>query len=134
MKVLNVTFILLMSLMSSHLIAQPGNGQRPSIEERVEREKSRVLKKVTDLTEDQQLIFDQVYVEYGQALKDAFEANGGDLQSMRESMLKIRSDKDEALKEILNENQYVLYEGVMNQQRQNRQRRRNNRNGSGSNG
>lgn len=118
MRILAALFLFTISLLPLEILAQ--QGQRPNMEQRVENEKSRVLEKVTDLTGDQKLIFDQIYAEYGQALKDAFAASSGNFQGAREKMAEIRKNKDEALKEVLNETQYTLYSEVMESQRQNR--------------
>lgn len=108
-------------------VAAQGGGQRQNIEQRVENEKKRVLDKVTDLSADQKVIFDQIYIEYGQALKSTLEASAGDRSAMREKMTVIRQEKEDALKDILSESQLALYQEVMLQQRQNRQNRRGNR-------
>ena len=52
-----------------------------------------------------------------------------DFQSMRPKMQALRSEKDQLIKDVLNEDQFAIYEGIMenrrNQMRDNMQRRRN---------
>lgn len=127
LKILTFTSCLL--LLAMNVMSQPQGQGRRNMEERVENEKKRVLEKVTDLTDDQKLIFDQIYTEYGQALKATIESNQGDFAAIREKMTVVRTEKDEALKEILNEEQLTLYQEVVKQQRQNRQNRRGQRRG-----
>ena len=84
MKLLKIVFFVLIGSSAFQALGQ--GFERPSIEERVNNEKKRVLEKVNDMTEDQRLIFDQIYVEYSEALEKTFSASAGNFQGMREKM------------------------------------------------
>ena len=93
------------------------------------REKQNLYKLITDLSEDQIMLIDGVYEEYTQTfveLRDEIRKSR-DWQSFRPKIVALREEKDEIMSDILNENQFQLYTGQMESNRQNRQNRQNRR-------
>lgn len=120
------TIILLALINISAAVAQgQGPGQRQgnmNRGERVSQEKVQVLAKVTTLSDDQKMLFEVIYDDYLKAFEGAFSGEPGDREGMRAKMTKIRTDKDEAIKELFTEEQFVLYKEVIDAGMQNRRR------------
>lgn len=91
----------------------PGGGRRNGggPEEMVKREKQALYKELKDLTEDQKLLLDGIYDEFAVTIRETFQElrNSGSREGMREKMEAIRSEKDELVKDVLNEEQYEVY-------------------------
>ena len=105
-------FALIISTCS--LFAQP-SGRRPpggGPEEMVSREKQALYEQVTDLSDDQTALLDGIYEEFTATLKETFaESRGsGDREARREQMQGLRQEKDELIADVLNEEQYAIYE------------------------
>jgi hypothetical protein len=146
MKIINksvISTILLFLSVTVSLYAQqspppggPPRGGRGGFDpdEMIKREKQNVYKVVTDLSDDQKMLLDGIYEEYGQSFKELREEmrQSRDFQSMRPKLMALREEKDGLIKDVLNEEQYGLYQGVIenrrNQMRQSIQRRRDRRN------
>ena len=88
------------------------------------REKDALYEHITDLTDDQKSVIDEIYTQYAADLSKAFEDADGDREKMRSQMREVRSGKQELLKEILTEEQWVKAEELANKARE---RRRGNR-------
>ena len=80
----------------------------------IKREKQALYTKITDLSEDQKLLLDGIYDEFGVTLKETFEEirNSGSREGMREKMMALRKEKDELVKDVLNEDQFVIYQEI----------------------
>ena len=108
-----------------------GRGRGFNPDEMIQREKQNVYKAIEDLSEDQKLLLDGIYDEYGTSFKELRDEvmETRDFQSMRPKMLALRDEKDGLIKDVLNEDQFALYQGLMDkQQRQRREAMERNRN------
>jgi Spy/CpxP family protein refolding chaperone len=113
----------------SLLMAQPrGGGGGFNPEEMIAREKEYLFKNITDLTDDQKMIIEGIYEEFGVSLKEVREEarKNQDFQSARPKMQALRTEKDELMKDVLNVEQFKLYEKMQANQRERRQQSRNN--------
>ncbi|MEO9483673.1 MAG: hypothetical protein ABJG47_09520 [Ekhidna sp.] len=102
----------------------PGGGRRGGgPDEMIKREKQAVYAKITDLSEDQKLLLDGIYDEFEVTLKEKFEEirNSGNREGMREKMQALRKEKDDLVKDVLNEDQFALYQEVSAPRRGRRQ-------------
>ena len=93
--------------------------------EMVKREKQNLYKKVEDLSEDQKMLLDGIYDEFAVSIGELREEmrQTQDRQSMRPKMMALRDEKDELIKDVLNEQQFGIYEAMMeNNRKQMRER------------
>ena len=116
LKVLFHAFVLVISFTAVN--AQPGRGGRPqggSPEEMLSREKQALYEQVTDLTEDQKLLIDGIYEEFGVTLRETFEEmrQTNDREARREKMQSLRAEKDAIIADVLNEEQYAIYTSLV---------------------
>ncbi len=121
----------LLLILTLSVYAQPGQrgggggerGQRPDPAEQLNREKLALYKKVSDLSEDQKMLLDGIYEEFGTTVKEKFEEarESGSREGMREKMQELRKEKDLLIKDVLSENQFGLYEELLKTNRENRQ-------------
>lgn len=97
---------------------RPGGGP----ETMIAREKQAVLDKITDLSEDQKMLLDGIYDEFGVSLRELFENRtpGGSREGMREKFRALRTEKDDLIKDVLKEEQYTIYESIATQRRERR--------------
>ncbi len=133
MKNLFLAITLLMAFAAAN--AQPpggGRGPRMDPEEMVEREKEMVLKKVSNLSEDQVMLVEGIYDEFGVTLKETFEEirKTRNFEQMREKMPALRDEKDLLIKDVLNEDQFTEYMALMENNRKQRRERMQQRNNS----
>ena len=129
-RVLFSVSVLLVSV--SSLLAQAPGGRRPAEggppgggpEEMLSREKQALYEQVTDLNDDQVALLDGIYEEFATTLKEAFEESrgSGDREARREKMQALRQEKDALIADVLNEEQYAIYEKLAT--RRNRRGRR----------
>jgi len=127
-----VLFMVLGMLATQWAIAQgPGGqgGQRRDPAEMIKKEKTLITDNITTLSDDQKVMVDKVFVDYEASIKKARAENSGDIGGMREIMQSVRSDKDEALKGIFNEEQNTQYVELMDKVRQEQRKARGNRPG-----
>lgn len=89
---------------------RPGGGP----EVMLEREKQNVLEKVENLTEDQKMLVSGIYDEFSVSLKEKFQEarESGSREGMREKMEALRAEKDELIKDVLNEDQFTTYQSL----------------------
>lgn len=125
----------LLIILSLNAICQPPGG-RMTPEETVLREKQNMYKKITDLSEDQTVLIDGIYDEFAQSFdeirKEARENR--DREGMRTKMETLRSEKDELMKDVLSDSQWVIYEEMNAAQKkkmEERREQRGNRNDDG---
>lgn len=83
-------------------------------EEMIKREKQALYGKVEDLNSDQKLLLDGIYEEFQVTLEETREElrGSGDRDSRREKMETLRAEKDTLIKDVLNEDQYAIYEKI----------------------
>lgn len=98
-------------------VAQPPGGGRRNgggPDEIVKREKQTLYSKITDLSEDQKLLLDGIYDEFAVTLKETFEEmrNSDNREGRREKMQALRVEKDELVKDVLNEDQFAIYQKI----------------------
>lgn len=97
--------------------------------EMVKREKQMLLDSISGLNDDQKIIIDQIYIDYRQAISDARKDMSPDNREvMRNKIIKIRDEKDEAIKAILTEEQFNQYLAIIKRQQEQRRNRRPDRN------
>jgi hypothetical protein len=130
-------FSALFFTLSISLFAQPGGGPGGpggfDPDEMIKREKQNVLKAVTDLTDDQKLLLDGIYDEFSLSFKELREEmmQTRDFQAMRPKMEALRKEKDDLMRDVLNEDQFNIYLGIVEERR--RQMGNNRRSGSTTN-
>lgn len=130
MKVIKNSFLLILFIGTSFsLAAQPPGGGRPgggrpggSPEETVKREKQTLYSKVDDLTDDQKLLLDGIYEEFvvtlEEGMKELRESN--DREGRREKMQALRKEKDTLIADVLNEDQFKIYQSISTSRRERR--------------
>lgn len=128
-----LTSILLFLVISSasSVFAQRG-GRGPGgfdPDEMIKREKQNVYSAINDLSDDQKLLLDGIYDEYSVSFKELRDEmrKTRDFQAMRPKMVALRNEKEGLIKDVLNEDQFQIYLGLMEKRRrqmqENRQRR-----------
>ena len=142
----NKVFFLLVlgvfSLLSTiSVFAQPpgGPGRRGGFnpEEMLAREKEFLFKKLDGLTDDQKMLLEGIYAEFGQSVKelrDEIRQSGGNRREMRPKMEKLRDEKDGLIKDVLNEEQFKVYADMQEKRRKEMQERRRQRQLENGNG
>jgi len=105
--------------------AKPLGGARPPVggpEVMFEREKQAVYKDLDDLTDDQKQLIDGIYEEFGTTLKETFEASrqSEDREARREKMKTLREEKDLLIKDVLNKEQFQIYNEITSKQKRGR--------------
>lgn len=125
MKFLNKTLlgVIVLFISFSTSYAQPrgggggGGGGRSGggPEEMLKREKQELYKQVTDLSDDQTALIDGIYTEFGETLKENFEEmrQNNDREGMREKMDALNKEKDGLIADVLNEEQYAVYNTII---------------------
>lgn len=121
-------FLLILAIVfPSILMAQggPGMGRQFDPAQMVAAEKQLLLDSIQGLNDDQKLIINAIYDDYESAFTKARENMDPDSrQAMRESMMKIRDDKNEALQAVLTEEQYKAFNEILKRRREQAQQRR----------
>ena len=126
-----VKYILLLLVFPTLVLAQSGpnrQGMRLDPKQMAEAEKQLLLDSISGLNNDQKLIIEEIYKDFGNALVKAREAADPDnREAMRETMMSIRKGKDEALQAILTADQHLKFQGMLDKRsEQARNRRRTN--------
>lgn len=124
-------FTLLLLVIPTLLLAQPGSGRqgmRFNPEQMATAEKQLLNDSISGLNDDQKLIIDEIYKDFSAASSKASEgADPDNREAMRETMMSIRKEKDEALQAILTAEQYSTFQELLDKRReQGRNRRRQN--------
>lgn len=112
-------------MVGSMLLAQEQRQQRRNFDptQMANREKEKVYEKLAALTDDQKAIIDVIYENYATSFAEARKnMTPGDREGMRESMMKVRKEKDDSMKEILTAEQFTEYETLLEELRKNRRR------------
>ncbi|ADR21237.1 hypothetical protein MATR_11340 [Marivirga tractuosa] len=83
-------------------------------EEMIKREKQALYEKVEDLNSDQKLLLDGIYEEFQVTLEETMKElrSSGTREGMREKMETLRAEKDALIRDVLNEDQYAIYESI----------------------
>lgn len=92
-----------------------GMAQRGSFDpaERVSQEKQNVLESMEDLTEDQQVVIDQIYENHLEKVQELTASTDGPSPEAREKMMVINKEKNELMKDVLSDEQYAKYEQLI---------------------
>ena len=100
-----------------------GGGFDP--DEMIKREKQNVFKAITDLSDDQKILLDGIYDEFSLAFKELRDEmmETRDFQAMRPKMEALRTEKDDLIGDVLNEDQYALYLNLVEERRKQRENR-----------
>ena len=107
----------------------PGMGRQFDPSRMVAAEKQLLLDSVNGLNDDQKIIIEAIYEDYLAAITKSRESmDDMDRDTMRENMVKIRNEKDKALKEILTEAQNQRFVDILERRREQMRRRRGTRN------
>jgi hypothetical protein len=101
---------------------RPGGGRGPGgfdPDEMIKREKQNVYKAVEDLSADQKLLLDGIYDEFSLSFKELRDEmrQTRDFQAMRPKMEALRDEKDGLIKDVLSEDQFLIYQGLMDNRR-----------------
>ena len=103
----------------------------PDPDEMIKREKQNIFKALTDLTDDQKLLMDGIFDEFALSFKEIREEmmQTRDFQAMRPKMEALRKERDGLVRDVLNDDQYNTYLGVIEERR--KQQRANRPQGNG---
>ncbi|TRX59019.1 hypothetical protein FNH22_10845 [Fulvivirga sp. M361] len=112
----------------TYSLAQPrGGGRRGNFnpEEMILREKENVIAKIDDLSEDQLLLLNGIYDEFGATFKETLEEarRTRSFSEMRPKMQALREEKDLLMKDVLDEDQYNIYLSIVESERKQRRQR-----------
>ena len=104
------------------VFAQPRDGRGPGgfdPDEMIKREKQNVFKAIADLSDDQKMLLDGIYDEFSLSFKELRDEmrQTRDFQAMRPKMEALRDEKDGLIKDVLNEDQFLIYQGLMDNRR-----------------
>lgn len=94
-------------------------------DEMIKREKQNVYKAITDLSDDQKLLLDGIYEEFSitfKELRDEMRATR-DFQAMRPKMEALRTEKNELIGDVLNDDQYAIYLSLVEERRKQSEKR-----------
>lgn len=113
------------------LLMAQGRGQG-DFQERLKKERAE-LKKTLELNKDQDARFQKIYTDFDKKREEMMASmrDGGDRGAMREKMTKMNTERDEALKKVLDKGQVKKYEAYLKKQEQDRAARMGNRGGGG---
>lgn len=130
MKSIQKILVILFVIVTSSAIAQPPGGGRPgggrpggNPEEMIEREKQTLYNKVENLTSDQKLLLDGIYEEFAVTLKENMEEmrENNDRESRREKMEALRKEKDNLIADVLDTEQFEIYQSISKKRRERRE-------------
>jgi hypothetical protein len=124
---------------AASIYAQPQGGRGPGPggfdpDEMVKREKQNLFKSIEDLTDDQKLLLDGIYDEFALSIRELRDEmrQTRDFQAMRPKMMALREEKDGLIKDVLNEGQYAIYLGLMENRRRQMEEYRQGRQNAGN--
>jgi hypothetical protein len=115
------------------IMAQDRGQGRADYQERMKQQREE-LKKTLELKKDQAEKFDKIYNDFDkkrQEMMESMRSGGGDREGMRDKMTKMNTERDEALKKILDKDQVKKYEAYLKKQEEDRAARANERRGGG---
>jgi hypothetical protein len=119
---LGLMFFLSITTAMPAFAQRPGGGRGPGgfdPDEMIKREKQNVYKAVEDLSADQKLLLDGIYDEFSLSFKELRDEmmQSRDFQAMRPKMEALRDEKDGLIKDVLSEDQFLIYQGLMDNRR-----------------
>lgn len=119
-----IGLMLVVSLSSFFAMAQRHGGFDPN--EMIAREKQNLYTELTDLSKDQKMLIEGIYDEYSLSFTELREEvrQSGNYQTMRPKMEALTKEKDELMRDVLNDEQYAVYENIINDRRQRMQQNR----------
>lgn len=119
-----IGLMLVVYLSSYFAMAQRSGGWDPN--EMIAREKQNLYTELTDLSKDQKMLIDGIYDEYSLSFTELREEvrQSGNYQTMRPKMEALTKEKDELMRDVLNDEQYAVYENIINDRRQRMQQNR----------
>lgn len=121
MKVIQVMFLLSVFCLSTQLMAQgPGEGRQGRRGQGMNMD---TLKVKLSLSDDQVTEFETINEEMRTKRKEIFESSNGDREAMRESMMELRADAEQQIKDILTVEQWGKYEAFQAEMREKRRAR-----------
>ncbi len=113
------TYIFIIAVVFSACSSEQQFPQRRSPEERAKQ-----LKAQLDLTDEQTAAIEKIYRDMDKKMADLREQAGGDREAMRENFRALREETDQAIEEVLFEDQIEQYREYNEQRRENMRRRR----------
>ena len=115
------SFLLFALLSMSIAFSQPpqGGGQRVTVEERAKRTTEWMTKEL-DLTKEQIVLVDSVNLLFAKVQQSYFQAVDGDRDKIREAMVTLGKEKEEALSKILSIKQLEDYKTKVQEMMNNR--------------
>jgi len=78
------------------------------------------LKVKLSLSDDQVVELEEINKDMRSRRRELFESSNGDRESMRESMMELRAESEQKIKDILTVEQWTKYEAFQAKMRQNR--------------
>ena len=117
--------IILLVLPLSLMAQDRGQGRNQGDRDARAKQQKEELKKALDLKKDQVVKFDKVYTDFDKKRAELMTSmrDGGDREGMREKMTKMNTERDEAIKKILDKGQVKKYEAYLKKQAEARQNR-----------
>lgn len=104
---------------------RPGNGPQFDPSRMAGMEKQLLLDSISGLNDDQKLIINEIYKDFAASTSKAMETRDpNNREAMREKMMNIRKEKDDALKAILTEKQFSDFQKLLERQRAAARKRR----------
>ena len=102
------------------LISLSACGQRFDPEKLINSEKEMVVQNIEELNDSQLAALDTIYSSVILKFKEARQSNQGNRSAMRSEMLQIRKEKESALKQVFNQEQFETYQTLMDERRRSR--------------
>jgi len=93
---------------------QGGRGQRATVEERAKKT-TEWMKKELELTKEQIVLVDSINLLFAKVQQSYYQAVDGDRDKVREAMLTLEKEKEEALSKVLTTSQLDAYRKAKNQ-------------------
>lgn len=114
MKKIVITTVLFL-MMGTLAFAQGYRNMSP--EERAKAD-TELYKKELNLTADQEEKVYDLSLKYSKKMREIFESSSGDREAVRNSMMKVREDRDAEFEKVLNEEQFKGYQKIQEERRQ----------------
>lgn len=107
-------------------LALIANAQRGNMDpEEMAKRNTDAMKERLELNDDQLKKVEAINLETSKKMSEVFASASGSREAMREEMMAIDEEKDEALKPILTEDQWKEYEKMKEEQAEQRRQRMN---------
>lgn len=125
--------LLLLLLIGTTGLAYSQQGRRANPAKRIQVEKDSVFAKIEMLSDDQKLIIESLYADYESSITKLMAGGRDNPQEFRQKLQNITQEKNQMMKEVLDEDQWKSYSELLDEWRKRRQQRRGDRNGRGRN-